>query len=294
MATVTGFTAERMLEIENETVVSGLVDVNGDLLLYTREGTEINAGHVKGDPGDDATVPDASETVKGKAEIATSAEVITGTDNTRMVTPAGLAALTSTETRRGLIELATSAEIRAATDTVRGISPAGLRSIIGLELINRYDFSAVTSVSMSPIFSAKYDGYFVHGKYTRTAGGTRARLRSGGSDSSVAGYRYQRTASNSTSTTGSQATGDTGWFFNGNPSAATWEWFTLELESPFLTEVTTGILGCGLHNNTTGNMYHAAASLLQNQATSYDGLTVYQDSGTMTGFIEVYGFMKKV
>ena len=54
MATVTGFTAARMLEIENSTVVSGEV-VGDDLVLQTRDSTAINAGNVrgeKGDPGD--------------------------------------------------------------------------------------------------------------------------------------------------------------------------------------------------------------------------------------------------
>lgn len=52
MAQVTAFTAERMKEIEDTTVVGGLVDVNGNLLLTTREGEAIDAGHVKGDKGD--------------------------------------------------------------------------------------------------------------------------------------------------------------------------------------------------------------------------------------------------
>jgi len=50
MATVTGFTAERMLEIENSTVVDG--EVQGDnLILQTRDGTPINAGSVRGPQG---------------------------------------------------------------------------------------------------------------------------------------------------------------------------------------------------------------------------------------------------
>ncbi|NCX94332.1 MAG: hypothetical protein EBX40_06630 [Gammaproteobacteria bacterium] len=40
----------------------------------------------------DNLIPDASATVKGKVELATSAETITGTDATRAVTPAGAAA----------------------------------------------------------------------------------------------------------------------------------------------------------------------------------------------------------
>lgn len=38
-----------------------------------------------------SAVPDASETVKGKVELATTAETTTGTDTARAVTPAGLA-----------------------------------------------------------------------------------------------------------------------------------------------------------------------------------------------------------
>jgi len=50
MAKVTGFTADRMLVIENETVVDG--QVQGDnLILMTREGTPIDAGNVRGPAG---------------------------------------------------------------------------------------------------------------------------------------------------------------------------------------------------------------------------------------------------
>lgn len=51
MATITGYTAERMKAIEDKTVISGLVDANGDLILSTRDGTDIPAGHVEGDVG---------------------------------------------------------------------------------------------------------------------------------------------------------------------------------------------------------------------------------------------------
>ena len=50
MATVTGFTAARMLEIENTTVVDGHID-GDDLILVQRDLTEINAGSVRGPIG---------------------------------------------------------------------------------------------------------------------------------------------------------------------------------------------------------------------------------------------------
>jgi len=45
---------------------------------------------VQSEVGGGGSVPDASETVKGIAEIATLAEVATGTDSLRFVTPAGV------------------------------------------------------------------------------------------------------------------------------------------------------------------------------------------------------------
>lgn len=76
----------------------------------------------------------ATETRKGVIELATDAEVLTGTDAERAVTPAGLAARTSTETRRGIIELATSSEVIAGTDTERAVTPAGLAYRTATEL----------------------------------------------------------------------------------------------------------------------------------------------------------------
>lgn len=51
MATVTGFTAERMKEIEDTCITEGDV-IGTDLWLTTRDGqTRFNAGHVQGPPG---------------------------------------------------------------------------------------------------------------------------------------------------------------------------------------------------------------------------------------------------
>lgn len=50
MATVTGLTADRMLEIEGASVVDGDV-IDGELILTKHDGTTINAGSVAGPPG---------------------------------------------------------------------------------------------------------------------------------------------------------------------------------------------------------------------------------------------------
>lgn len=51
MATVTGYDAERMKKIEDETVVGGSVNSMGNLILQTRQGTNIDAGNLRGPTG---------------------------------------------------------------------------------------------------------------------------------------------------------------------------------------------------------------------------------------------------
>lgn len=85
MAEVTGFTAARMLEIEDGTVVSGEINGSGHLILTTHGGDDIDAGYAL------VAVPDASTTVKGVSELATQAEVEAHTDTVRATTPSSLA-----------------------------------------------------------------------------------------------------------------------------------------------------------------------------------------------------------
>lgn len=122
MATVTVVTAERTLEIEATSIVSGDINDDGHLILVRHDDTPIDmgavsgmkvnpgSGYVKADvfayvgPSDPGSVPDgsvwydtasvsgpvASETQQGLVELATVAEAATGTDTQRAVTAAGL------------------------------------------------------------------------------------------------------------------------------------------------------------------------------------------------------------
>jgi len=72
-----------MLAIEAATVVGGAFDSASHLQLEKHDGTLVDAG----------APPDATEAAKGIVELASSAEVIAGTDALRAVTPAGLAAI---------------------------------------------------------------------------------------------------------------------------------------------------------------------------------------------------------
>lgn len=74
----------------------------------------------------DNLIPDSSESVKGKVELATDAEVSTGTDTARAITPAGLEQKTAGLTTKGIVELATGAETNTGTDATRAVTPDGL------------------------------------------------------------------------------------------------------------------------------------------------------------------------
>lgn len=76
------------------------------------------------------TTVDASDTVKGIVELATSAETITGSDTGRAVTPAGLHAKVASATAIGLVELATDGETTTGTDTTRATTPANVAAAI--------------------------------------------------------------------------------------------------------------------------------------------------------------------
>ena len=114
------------------------------------------------------TAEAASATNPGVIEIATNAEVTTGTDTVRAITPSSLTSITklgtittgtwqgsaisttyisnlsgtntgdepdASATVKGIIEIATAAEVTTGTDTVRAITPSSLTSITKLGTI---------------------------------------------------------------------------------------------------------------------------------------------------------------
>lgn len=104
----------------------------GDLTgLTTTDKTSVVAAINETKAGNAGSPPDSSETVKGIIEIATQAEVTTGTDDVRALTPLKLATRLSgisaqpdsSETVKGIVELATQAETNTGTDDLRAITP---------------------------------------------------------------------------------------------------------------------------------------------------------------------------
>lgn len=87
------------------------------------------------------SIKNATESVKGIVELASQAEVSTGTDTDHVVTSQTLKTAlnavpenlirSASDTQKGIVELATSAETAAGTDTTKAVTPAGLASITG-------------------------------------------------------------------------------------------------------------------------------------------------------------------
>lgn len=150
MATVTGLTAQRMLEIEAESIVAGRLDTDGNLILKNFGGQEFNVGSLKGPQGDpgpggtitsingktgsainltaadlgsiDGTYAASTERI-GLVELATGAETQSMIDTAKVVTAADLASLTPSVNRLGMAKLATAAQVATGTSPDTFISP---------------------------------------------------------------------------------------------------------------------------------------------------------------------------
>jgi len=70
MATITGFTADRMLQIENSSVTDGEIRPDGHLWLIQHDGHEIDAGPAIGPPGPQGPMgPAAVSSIPGEVKL---------------------------------------------------------------------------------------------------------------------------------------------------------------------------------------------------------------------------------
>lgn len=155
----------------------------------------------------------ATDSVAGIVKLATSAETIAGTDDSRTVTPAGLAALTATTSRRGLVEIATDAETLALSDTSRAVTPASLaqNGVVGKRRVTPsavskagggtvvVDADGTVRVTVAGVTAISLDGLFRPGKnyeidiihQTAAAANNTFRFRKAGTDQTPNAYVFQ-------------------------------------------------------------------------------------------------------
>ncbi len=158
----------------------------------------------------------------------------------------------------------------------------------GLVLLNTTSFSGVSSQSVNDVFSATYDSYFLISQVVAsTTADIQLRVRVGGADLTTSTYikgEYYiglrenaafASATNSTSTNLALVGTDSGY-----PSFS-----YVQISQPFLADETViNSQSSGRHTRTVGGMV--------NNNTSYTGFTLLASTGTITGSVSVFGYLK--
>ena len=147
--------------------------------------------------------------------------------------------------------------------------------------------SAVSSVTLSNIFSADYDNYRI--LISGGSGSTNAYLQFSFPGAATAAYNYQIVygAWNNTASA-SGASGATAYFPYMGTCTPTSLQGCVDIQSPYLTEQTF----LGSFYARPGHIGTVTANVL-NDTSSYTGLTVAPASGTFSdGNIDVYGYAK--
>jgi hypothetical protein len=163
-------------------------------------------------------------------------------------------------------------------------------------LLNTTSFSAVSSISFpANVFSATYKNYrLVANAIQSSSGVLQIRWRTAGSDNTSATYYdyFAKSATNSTSFASNYNNGGTSSYFSDNTSGTdSLKAFGLDIFSPFEAQRTY----------YSGNVVTSANSQAQpyyggfvfggfNNTTSFDSMTLFPVSGTITGTISVYGY----
>lgn len=98
-----------------------------------------NTGNPKDNPSDwtDITATDL--------EFATDEETQTGAISNKMVSPAGLASVTSTTSRRGLIQIATNEEVGNGANSTKAVTPSSLLSAFSNKSLTNSGYQVLPS-----------------------------------------------------------------------------------------------------------------------------------------------------
>ena len=104
--------------------VSGITMNSGDLVIANK----VNPSNTT--PNDfiflESNRDQATTTILGVVQLASSADIVSGIDNTKAITPAMLLTRSGTTAQTGLVQLATVTEVATGTDALKAVTPATL------------------------------------------------------------------------------------------------------------------------------------------------------------------------
>lgn len=242
---------------------TALVDLKGGTtgqVLAKASGTDLDFSWVAQD--DSNAIQNAIVDAKGDLIAATAAD-----------TPARLAVGTN-----GQVLTADS----TASTGIKWATPATATS--GLTLITTASPSATATVNFNNCFSSTYQNYMIQFNLTgSTATDTKIRLRSSGTDATT-NYNIQYFQASSSTLTGGRFS-DTNWTTGAIRSSGNL-FSTVYISNPFAAAETSYF--CQAQDPLSNAMIDLRSGNNTN-ATSYDGMSLFISSGTMTGSIRIYG-----
>lgn len=169
------------------------------------------------------------------------------------------------------------------------ITVTGTGSSASINTNGSVTFGTADTLLLNGVFSATYDNYMVSIRSIDSSGTTPymyLQFASGGTaDATTNSYDAQRLVVDSSTLSAARTESTIGLF--GGSSSAYRDGNTLYIFGSFLTENTTW-RSVGTYGEATGILIDTAG--VHQVATSFDGLVITPNSGTITGLIAVYGF----
>lgn len=158
----------------------------------------------------------------------------------------------------------------------------------GLTLVNTTAVSATATVNIDNCFSSAYDNYrIVFSGNGSSHNEISARYRTSGSTNSTSNYNWQYTARESTGA-GTNSASNTDRIFLGL-TGATKGSITIDVLEPFATTYTTcNSINSYMSVGTNNGLFISGTQF--NATTSFDGISFYMSTGTITGTIKIYGY----
>jgi hypothetical protein len=176
--------------------------------------------------------------------------------------------------------------------------PTVASSAQGLTLLNTTSFSGVSSVSLpAATFNATYDNYRIIINHDSSAGavGFNMRMRASGTDNTSANYVFANSQvtelaafAGGASGTGALTTSWTLIAISGTYSSST----VLDVLMPFNSSYQTNYTAMCFYFDSLNNNRYGTSGGATSVTTSYDSLTFFPASGTITGSVSVYGYNK--
>lgn len=233
-----------------------------------------------------ATIPDATDTVKGKVELATTAEAEAGTSTTLAVTPAGVAAAIAaipqaTETVVGKTRYATNAETVAGTSATAAVHPQDMKYTLSTG--QNYPINIAADRNAASLSAAATAGYFKNTSTSTTQAkhGVLGSVVAGNVAQALTGEISSGTASGSQKDWNSAVAG----YIGGNVTTTTLSTAVYAGNSSIATlgsAVKYGVYGeaFGATAGTHIGVYGAASGGATNWAGYFQGSVFYSDSLT--------------